>query len=615
MNSAEGAEGLKTEVASWQARVQELESRIHGLDLRLDQSSRLLDVARFMGTEKNLEKLLEYTAGQVTSALKADRCSIFLLDEAKGQIWSKLASKQTDQIRFPRGEGLAGHTIDTGETLLVPDPYADPRFNRGVDDKTGYRTRNLVCVPLKNVEGRCIGCFQVVNKLDGSFDRSDLDYLEAFASQAAVAIDSAQLHEEKEGVIQDLVKAEAALRQKVHQLEIVFQLEKSVNEIEAFDDFIQYVVRCASDAVSGAAGCAVLVDPNGGFDLYGFRRTDSTAGESVKAHLDESMGIVGAVIRSGKPMLENDLQGNPMHSTEVGKLLGIKPSRAVVVPLDMTPDGAGAEATDHIGALEIFDNRGKEFQEDDLHVLRVISAQITSGIMRKRLLQEKERSQRLATIGTLASTIIHDFKNPMSIIRGYAEILQRMQLAPEKKEHFCKIIVAEVDRCVNMTKELLYFARGEKNYQFGEIPTTQFVDELALILEDETKRHDIRFNRVVEYTGKLRLDLDKMKRVIFNLSNNAIQVLKPGDTFSIECRPVGDLVEIRIRDTGPGIPQAIRATLFTPFVTHGKKDGTGLGLAIAKDIVEHHGGRIYLDENVSPGACFVIELSPPPAHA
>lgn len=608
MNSADGAEGLQGEGASGQARVRALEDRIQGLERRLDQSSRLLDVARFMGTEKNLEKLLEYTAGQVTHALKADRCSIFLLDEARGQIWSKLASKQTQEIRFPRGEGLAGHTIDTGEVLLIPDPYADPRFNRSIDEKTGYRTRNLVCVPLKNVEGKSIGCFQVVNKLDGSFDRSDLDFLEAFGSQAAVAIDSAQLHEEKERVITDLVRAETALRQKVRQLEIVFDLEKSVNEIEDFDAFIQYVAKCATESVDGAAGCALLVDPNGGFDLYGYRGE----GTGSKVHIEKPPGLLGAVIQSGTPMLENDVRSNPHYSPEVAANFGLSPSRAIVVPLDMTPDAGDA---DHIGALEIFDNQGGRFEADDLHVLRVISAQITSGILRKRLVHEKERSQRLATIGTLASTIIHDFKNPMSIVRGYAEIIQRMQLAPEKKEHFCKIIVAEVDRCVNMTKELLYFARGEKNYSFGDIPTTQFVDELSLILEDETKRHDILFNRVVEYTGTLRLDLEKMKRVIFNLSNNAIQVLKPGDTFSIECRSAGKMVEIRIRDTGPGIPQAIRATLFTPFVTHGKKDGTGLGLAIAKDIVEHHGGRIYLDESVTPGACFVIELSPAPAPA
>src|ERR671928_894496 len=100
--------------------------------------------------------------------MQADRSTIFLIDEKRGECWSRVAQgAEINEIRFPVGVGIAGHVAATGETLNIPDAYDDPRFNQEVDRRTGYRTRSILCMPVINKTGRCIGVTQVLNKFDG----------------------------------------------------------------------------------------------------------------------------------------------------------------------------------------------------------------------------------------------------------------------------------------------------------------------------------------------------------------------------------------------------------------------------------------------------------------
>ncbi|MBI4860022.1 MAG: GAF domain-containing sensor histidine kinase [Candidatus Riflebacteria bacterium] len=559
---------------------------------RIEQLSKLLDVAKRMSHERDLDKLLTFIAEQVTAGLNADRCAIFLVDEKTDEIWSRVALGEVSEIRFRKGQGIAGTVIATGESINIPDAYADPRFNRKVDEDTGYRTRSLMCVPLQDVDGRIIGAFEVLNKQNGEFTRSDHDYLIAFGSQAAVAIESAKLY--------------AELQSKMNQLNILYQLERELSTTSDFDSFMMGVIKRAAGALGASGGSILLLDEQSK-RIYFTYPTGEKADSLKTLFMEGDEGIAGHVVKTGQKVLDNNVQRNPLHSTRISEELGLETQSIVAVPL-VVREG-DVEKT--IGALEIINRLVGRFTPADLQVADIIAAQVSSAISRKRLLEEKRKSERLATVGTLASSIIHDFKNPMAIIRGYGELIQRMELPPEKRELFCKIIVGEVDRCVNMTKEMLYFVRGEKNFAFELVPAPSLVDEIALLLDNEMSRSKIEFMKVVQYEGPIRVDREKLKRVIFNLSNNALAAMKDGGVFGLECRRVEGEVEFRISDTGPGIAPEIRPKLFNAFATFGKKEGTGLGLCIAKEIIEGHGGRIYLDDKVPRGACFVIRLRVP----
>jgi signal transduction histidine kinase len=261
------------------------------------------------------------------------------------------------------------------------------------------------------------------------------------------------------------------------------------------------------------------------------------------------------------------------------------------------------------GILEVFNKPGG-FLYEDLAFMQIIGAQIFSLIMRKQLIEEKKRSENFAAIGQVASTIIHDLKNPISAIIGCAELLgSRDQMSEHQVERVCTIIRNQANRCVTMVEELLSVARGEKKFRFEILPLNEVLNEIEFMLQAETERHKVTLSTSFTYTGNVRVDKAKLMRVIFNLTNNALEILKAGGQISIESRAVGNQwVEIVITDSGPGIPPEMAKTLFQPFATFGKSKGTGLGLYIAREIIHDHGGSITLDNEFKGGACFVIRL-------
>src|SRR5919198_2321339 len=128
---------------------------------------RILTICQKMSSERDLGTLLDLIAREATSLLDCDRASIFLLDRDRNELWSKVALGSNEILRFDARRGIAGTTALTGATINVRDAYSDPRFYTGIDDRTGYRTRNLLAVPMRNEIGEIVGAFEVFNKRVG----------------------------------------------------------------------------------------------------------------------------------------------------------------------------------------------------------------------------------------------------------------------------------------------------------------------------------------------------------------------------------------------------------------------------------------------------------------
>lgn len=167
--------------------------RATGEDKKVKQFEALLKIGQRLSSEMNLDRLLELILDETTRVMEADRSSLFLVDREKKELWSKIA-QATTEIRLPIGKGIAGTVAKTGEVINIPDAYADRRFNPEVDKRTGYRTRTILCVPMKNPQGSIIGVIQVLNKKRGVFDEADEKVLLALAGQAAVAVENARYH-------------------------------------------------------------------------------------------------------------------------------------------------------------------------------------------------------------------------------------------------------------------------------------------------------------------------------------------------------------------------------------------------------------------------------------
>lgn len=182
--------------------------------LELTSSTKLLDVldvTRALTAEINLDVLLAKIMDAATRLLESERSTLYLIDRKANELVSKIAQRaEVKEIRLPLGTGLAGHVAATGEMLLVPDAHLDARFNPEFDLRTGYRTRDVLVVPVKNTRNDRIGVIQVMNSRGGTFDATDVAVLQALAASAGVALENARLYERIELMLQSFVSTLAA---------------------------------------------------------------------------------------------------------------------------------------------------------------------------------------------------------------------------------------------------------------------------------------------------------------------------------------------------------------------------------------------------------------------
>lgn len=153
----------------------------------------ILAICRKMNSERELGPLLDLIAREATSLLDCDRASIFLLDRERNELWSKAALGTDEILRFDARLGAAGEAVATDRTVNVGDACQDGRSYTGIDGQTGYPTRSVLAMALRNHEGEIIGAFEARNKRLGSFTARDEETLEALAAHTANAIETAQL--------------------------------------------------------------------------------------------------------------------------------------------------------------------------------------------------------------------------------------------------------------------------------------------------------------------------------------------------------------------------------------------------------------------------------------
>ncbi len=157
----------------------------------------LLAVTRRLASEPRLDPLLKCIAEETCNLLDAERATLFLYDANRDELYSRLATKsEIEVIRMPADRGIAGSVARTRACLLVPEAYTDPRFNPEVDRLTGWRTRNILAVPMTNLSGDLVGVLEALNKRSGPFTEDDAALLRALADQAGVALERARLLEE-----------------------------------------------------------------------------------------------------------------------------------------------------------------------------------------------------------------------------------------------------------------------------------------------------------------------------------------------------------------------------------------------------------------------------------
>jgi signal transduction histidine kinase len=596
----------------------ELELKVTQLEEELVRERRigvaLREVGLALGTTLDLDQLLELILTKINDAVEADRATLYLLDERRGELISRIV--QGDEVRSIRlkiGQGIAGHVAQTSKALLVNDPYNDPRFNPEWDMTSGYRTRSILAVPMKNHLGRTIGVIQVLNKRSGKFSDHDAVILAALATQAAISVDNSRLFLSVTQKNTELLEIKEQLEHRVRDLKLLFDLESAMGRATSLDELFTGVLTEALHTSNAVAGAFALRDHGAEIANLYVMKNGVLGRTAVRA----TSGFTGAAMAEGEVIFTNDATSHPANDPALDVILG-EPCRACIcVPLE-GEDGAP------IGAIALYNKSTKYehegFDEDDRALLLLIAANASTAIQLQLSRESREREERLTTIGRLLSGVLHDLKTPLSVISGYLQLMQQTDKRAVRDE-YAELALRQFDHIGVMQRDVLEFARGEKTILIRKVYLSKFFGDVREELQTQLARLGIELVIELADKGVARFDEGKILRVIHNLARNAAEAMgDKGGKFTIKVtrekdkspKPLETLL-VTFSDTGPGIPKDIEHRLFQSFVTSGKKGGTGLGLAITKRIAEEHGGSVTVHSS-SRGATFKLRLPQPPVE-
>ncbi|MBX3247640.1 MAG: GAF domain-containing protein [Myxococcales bacterium] len=267
---------------------------------------------------------------------------------------------------------------------------------------------------------------------------------------------------------------------------------------------------------------------------------------------------------------------------------------------------------DLYGLLSIRDERMRDaFSPEEVQLLAGLAAQAAIALENSRAYQRLKERDRLAALGEMAAGLAHEIRNPLGAIKASAQLL--VDEADESDAEFLAIIVEETDRLNRVVGSFLDYARPARG---NPAPTdvSAAIERTLQLLRPECQRTGTELvAELEEGLPPVRIDAEQLRQVVLNLVQNALQALGEGGEIHVATSVVDrgkrevPWVEVRVHDTGPGIPDDVLKNLFVPFVTT-KDRGTGLGLAISQRIVAAAGGRILVRTREGEGATFVVRL-------
>lgn len=217
-------------------------------------------------------------------------------------------------------------------------------------------------------------------------------------------------------------------------------------------------------------------------------------------------------------------------------------------------------------------------------------------------------NERLSMVGKMASTIMHDLKNPMTTIAGFAQLIGSQSLDQEIVIKYTKIISQQVNQFNILAQELLAFAKGSAPLELEELEFPACMDDAMLILEHNLSQQGMRLITDFHDQVKVQMDISRFYRVFENLVNNAIEAMDQGGLLTISSQVNENKLIMEIADNGHGMEPEVLDKVFDEFFTYKKHSGTGLGLAIVKSIVNDHHGEITVDSRLEKGTTFTITL-------
>jgi signal transduction histidine kinase len=550
------------------------------------------------------DELFRHVVDGAADSLSADEASLMLVEADELRVASSTRTRAgeaaTWQQRSRLGEGVAGWVAQTGSPVLLSEGDDLSRFPNLTPK--GGRIQSAVSVPLE-VGGRVVGVLNA-NRLGGPrFTSSDLAVLRLFASTAALAIDQASL----------LQRAQARTRAVEALLAVVDAFVTGAEPARA----LHAVMPRLATAFRPTQALAFLAP--------GAERTALPAVAGWDTGPLDQGALEGTTLRLTDEFARLLERGQPAWVASIPLTGAPAWIRHTAAPWLMLPIRAGEASPRCLLALT-WDEPGFELPSEELRVLEGLAGQIgvalaredraaVVGALQAQVSQARTHLvevERLATIGQSMAGLVHDINAPLTAAMTLAQMIQSDPATDgTSRERSGQIIVA-AQRAQRLIRELLTMAKPRP-------PAFEPLDLNALVKQTMDLERPQCSVAGIKLVSAFQADLPRatadphrLGQVLMNLLANARQAMEAaekGQSLTVQTRQRGNMVEIRVVDDGPGIPEDVRAKIFDWFfTTKPPGEGTGLGLAVSREILQAHGGNLRLEDTPGGGATFVLEI-------
>jgi signal transduction histidine kinase/DNA-binding response OmpR family regulator len=543
--------------------------------------------------------------------------------EQDGMLHVAASNRLTDEARemfrraYPRpldrNAGFADRAILDNELIHIPDMERDataPSFSAAV--MRTLHSRSLLHVPLVR-EGKAVGAIAVARLDPGTFSEKQIQVVQTFASQAVIALENARLFQETQRRAREMAA-----------------LAEVGRDISATLDLPTVLGRIANHAreLLGSSDSAVFLPGPDDQTMQAVVALGSIAAQVKAFVVRRGVGIVGDLWQRGQAEVLDDASNDP-RSVQIAGTERQTDQRMMVVPLL-----SGARVT---GMMAVWRSGGDRFRESDLNFLEGLARQAAVALENARLYSEAGAARAAAeeanqSKSAFLANVSHELRTPLTSILGFTRLVQkrldervfphipaddsRTQRAISQTGENLDIILAEGERLTTLINNVLDLEKieaGKMEWHMQPLSiaevVTQGLHATAAIVEQAG------LALVEDVPGDLPPvvgDRDKLVQVMINLMSNAVKFTQAG---AITCRAAlaGDEVRVSVQDTGIGIRTEDLPLVFEKFKQVGdtltdKPRGTGLGLPICKEIVERHGGRIWVESTLGVGSVFTFAL-------
>jgi signal transduction histidine kinase len=511
----------------------------------------VLEIVRLANAETDLGTLVGVVTQQACVLLNAERGSLYLLDKDAGELRTAMAvGLQGKVVRLKLHQGIAGLVAAMGQSIIVDDAYADARFYKAVDETTGYRTRQILCVPIKTRRGDVLGVLELLNKRAGTFTSEDEAVLTILASQVGIALANAQLYD--------------GLRANLDRLTRLLKVGTAISSELDLDALLRTISQTTSHLLQAERSTVFIVD-------QARKELWSRVAEGLDRHeirVPLGTGIAGSVASTGQPIRISDAYNDPRFNPEVDKRTGYVTRNILCVPMR----NARGQV---IGVFQVLNKRGGDFTSLDDQLLASLSSQAAVAVENAKLYDEVQRAYT------------------------------QLQTADKMKIESLLVFVRLDQGAMALNREAL-----ELPPLFAQVMETfkgKAAEQKLLLETDVASGLPVVMADSSEITMALTHLLDNATK--FTPAGGRVMV-RARPVLGEEGQT---LVEIAIQDTGIGIPAELHEKIFERFYQVDSSvtrafGGVGIGLAVVKQIIEAHGSHVEVESEPGKGSVFRFAL-------